>query len=140
MRIIVAGSREITDAVAVERAIEFSGIYITELVHGAARGVDRIARDWAIRNGIPHKPFPVTQADWNRLGKQAGPLRNEDMARYVGPYGALIALWDGESSGTESMIHLARDYELNLYTYIYHHDDHSVDPVIVDPNGHYRYF
>ena len=44
-------------------------------------------------------------ADWNRLGRAAGPIRNEEMAEVSD---ALIAFWDGKSRGTKSMIEIAR--------------------------------
>lgn len=139
MRVIVAGSRGITDADAVERVIAIAGLEISELVHGNARGVDRLARDWAIRQGIPHTPFPVTQQDWARYGTRAGMLRNEDMAIYVGSHGALIALWDGVSPGTRGMLQIASDYGLALYPYLYSPDYRSVDPIHLWPHGGYAF-
>jgi hypothetical protein len=56
---------------------------------------------WAAAHNIPVKPFP---AAWKSLGRQAGYLRNEEMARYAD---ALIAVWDGASNGTRHMIHRA---------------------------------
>lgn len=37
-------------------------------------------------------------ADWERLGKAAGPIRNEEMAEIAD---ALIAFWDGQSRVTK---------------------------------------
>lgn len=49
------------------------------IVHGAATGVDE-SFDTAARGlGIPTEPHPVTDEDWKRLGKRAGPLRNKRM-------------------------------------------------------------
>jgi hypothetical protein len=39
MRVVVAGSRSITNPKLVARAIEKSGFVITELIYGGARGV-----------------------------------------------------------------------------------------------------
>ena len=44
-------------------------------------------------------------ADWERHGRAAGPIRNEEMAEVSD---ALIAFWDGKSRGTKSMIEIAR--------------------------------
>ena len=43
-------------------------------------------------------------ADWERHGRAAGPIRNEEMAEVSD---ALIAFWDGKSRGTKSMIEIA---------------------------------
>lgn len=109
MRVIIAGSREIKDYEEVKKAVDASGFHITEVVSGKARGVDRLGEDWADEHGIPVKPFP---AKWGR-GMNAGNIRNGEMAEYAH---ALIAIWDGESSGTEDMIKKA--HAKNLYVYV----------------------
>ena len=49
-----------------------------EIIHGAARGADTLAGDWAGARGLTVTPVP---ADWNRYGaKRAGFLRNTEMA------------------------------------------------------------
>jgi len=108
MRVIIAGSREIKDASLVERAIAESGFVITEVVEGGARGVDTLAFDWAHRRGIPVKVFVP---DWS-IGRQAGILRNVEMADYAD---AVIAIWNGKSRGTEHMINVAHKRQMPLY-------------------------
>jgi hypothetical protein len=49
---------------------------IETLVSGMARGADTLAANWASKSGIPVAAFP---ADWKRHGKQAGPIRNQEM-------------------------------------------------------------
>lgn len=99
MRVIVAGSRTITDAALVARAIAASGFEVTELVSGCEpHGVDALGEAWAAERGIPVRRFP---APWKALGRRAGPVRNEAMARYAE---ALVAVWDGHSPGTRDMI------------------------------------
>lgn len=93
MKVIIAGSRGITDYAIVERAIRESGFQITEVVSGTARGVDRLGERWAAEHGIPVAPFP---ADW-KIGKNAGILRNAQMAEYAE---AAIIIWDGSSNGS----------------------------------------
>lgn len=109
MRVIVAGSRDITELTEIETAIRDSKFEITELVSGTARGVDSLGEEWARAHSIPIKHFP---AKWNR-GLQAGLERNVEMANYAH---ALIAIWDGKSPGTKHMIETA--YKNNLYVYI----------------------
>jgi len=98
MRVIVAGSRWITDRFLVDQAIRDSGFSITELVSGCALGVDQVGESWARSNKVPVKRFP---AQWVEQGRSAGVLRNQQMAEYAD---ALVALWDGHSRGTKDMI------------------------------------
>lgn len=110
MRTIIAGSRDITDQRTVDIAIANSHFAITELVSGGARGVDRCGERYAEMRGIPVKQF---LADWNGpLGKGAGHARNREMAAYAD---ALIAIWDGKSPGTKSMIEYARQKKLHVH-------------------------
>ena len=105
MRVIIAGCRDINGAKAdelVRKAISDSGWSgsITEIVHGAASGIDSAAH--RVCEGIwPVKPVP---ADWTTHGKAAGPIRNRQMA---GMADALIAIWNGKSRGTKNMIDTA---------------------------------
>lgn len=98
MKVIIAGSRELTSPVLVPKAIAASGFDVTEVVSGTARGVDRLGEWWAEFNLIPVVKFP---ADWGTHGKSAGMIRNHEMALYAD---ALIAIWDGKSRGTQHMI------------------------------------
>lgn len=111
MRTIVAGSRTIASYSLVEFAIKQSGINITCLLSGTARGVDRLGEQWAKDNKVPVERYP---ADWS-LGKQAGHLRNYKMALKAD---ALIAIWDGESKGTASMIKYAKQLGLRVYVHM----------------------
>lgn len=124
MKVIIAGSREIDEA-KVERLLpyivtafrDFGDIYITEVVSGAARGVDLIGERYAKQHNIPIKRF---LPDWERFGKAAGPRRNAEMAKYAD---ALIAIWDGKSRGTQSMIDLAKKHGLKLNIYFVKEED-----------------
>lgn len=102
MRTIVAGSRSITDYEIVKKAIEESGIEVTEVVSGCARGVDQLGERWAEENDVPVKRFP---ADWKRYGRVAGMKRNSEMVAYAE---AMIPVWDGKSRGTADTIKKAR--------------------------------
>ena len=114
MKVIIAGSREGFTIEDVRIAVlnrEFYGT-ITEVVSGAARGVDRLGEQWAKENDIPIKQFIP---DWDGLGKKAGHVRNREMGDYAD---ALIALWDGESKGTKGMIEYAQKKGLKVYVYL----------------------
>jgi hypothetical protein len=78
-RVLITGSREFTD-VAVARAGIASacwllGPYYT-IVHGAARGADRLIEKLALELDIPTEAHP---ADWETHGKRAGFIRNQAM-------------------------------------------------------------
>lgn len=98
MRVIIAGSRNISDYKLIAETIIKSGFNITEVVSGCATGVDTLGEQWARANDVPIKEMP---ANWNRHGNSAGPIRNRDMAEYAD---AAIIIWDGESRGTRNMI------------------------------------
>ena len=104
MKLVIAGSRNVKDiADAVGTINGFmenlsEDFKISEIVSGGAVGVDTIAENWAKKNGIPFKMFP---ADWDKLGKSAGHIRNNEMAKYGD---MLLAIWDGKSKGTTGMV------------------------------------
>lgn len=102
MRVVIAGSRNITDYAALQHAIAQTDFSISEVVSGCARGVDTLGERWAINNNVPIISFP---ANWARFGRAAGHYRNSEMASYAD---AAIILWDGESRGTLGMIDCMR--------------------------------
>lgn len=110
MKVIIAGSREITDYGEVCEAIRNSHFIITEIISGGARGVDSLAITYAKNNNIP---LVVYNAEWDLYGKAAGHIRNKLMADKAD---ALIALWDGHSRGTKNMITQA--YGKGLFVYV----------------------
>jgi YspA, cpYpsA-related SLOG family len=112
MRTIIAGSRDIDfNLSTLCEAIANSGFAITEVISGGARGADRLGEVWAGINKLPCTQF---LPDWTTHGKAAGILRNKRMAEYAE---ALIALWDGESRGTQNMIDEARKRGLKVYVH-----------------------
>ena len=104
LRVIVAGGREFNQKTRLFKYLDqyHEKTPITSVVCGMARGADSIGKEWAESRGVAVNKFP---ADWDNLGKKAGPLRNIDMANNAD---ALIAVWDGKSSGTKHMINTAR--------------------------------
>jgi len=75
-RILVTGSRTWTDNAVIRAALTPLRAPGVVLVHGHARGADRIAasiwRSW----GLPTEAHP---ADWDTHGRAAGLLRNRHM-------------------------------------------------------------
>lgn len=111
MRVIVTGGRDFTNRDLLYREMNtFHLLYkITELAHGDARGVDRMARDWAKKNGIKVVPY---RAAWTEEGDDAGPIRNQEMLDDFEP-DAVIA-FEG-NAGTRDMVRRARRYKVPVY-------------------------
>ncbi len=72
-----------------------------EVVSGGAPGVDIVAQTAARDEGLGVKVFA---ADWNRLGKAAGMIRNQEIVDYADE---VVAFWDGSSPGTKDTINRA---------------------------------
>jgi len=112
MRTIIAGSRTITDAAEVEKAIKDSGFVITEVLCGGAQGVDSLGAAWANTNKVPCSFY---YADWKNLGKAAGPIRNSEMAAEAE---ALILVYDGKSRGSADMLMKAHARNLKIHLHL----------------------
>src|SRR5258706_1126727 len=106
VKVILAGSRTITDPFLTDLVIARAGWTPTEIVSGCAAGVDTLGEQFACRHGIPVKRFP---ANWTKYGSFAGPERNGRMARYAD---ALALVWDGSSKGSANMLQQAREHIL----------------------------
>jgi hypothetical protein len=112
MKIIIAGSRDITDynhvINAMDKALEY-GYVPTEIVSGGCEGIDRLGESWGAKNKLPIKKFP---ANWKKLGSAAGPIRNGQMAKYAD---CLVAIMKKEGSkGTQNMIDQANKAGLKI--------------------------
>lgn len=101
MKLIVAGSRLYADYERISKVLDdfCASNDVTEIVSGAADGVDSLAIRYAGERKINCRAFPVSQAEWRASGR-AGFDRNERMAEY-GDY--LIAFNLG-TAGTNHMI------------------------------------
>lgn len=113
MKVIIAGSRQISDYKTVMKFIESSGFHITEVVSGGAKGPDTLGEVYAEYNEIPYTRFIP---DWDGLGKKAGILRNVEMGNYAD---GLIAIWDGASKGTKHMIDYMHELEKPVKVLVY---------------------
>lgn len=76
------------------------------IVSGNAKGADMLGERFAHQYKFNLQIFP---ADWNQFGKSAGPIRNEEMAKF-GTH--LLLFWDGQSRGSKNMLENAQKYEL----------------------------
>ena len=98
MKLAIIGSRKITNVDI--------GLYIpngvTEIVSRGARGVDTLAKEYAIRNDIKLTEFFPDSKTYQR----AAPLkRNETVAEYADE---ALVFWDGCSKGTEYTVEIFR--------------------------------
>jgi hypothetical protein len=110
-RVIVCGSRDYADRDFIDFTLEklFLAAHTHDerlvIVTGACpTGADyyaKLAVERAIARG-ENVRIEEHPADWNALGKSAGPARNSRLA-LLGA-GACIAFWDGSSPGTLDMI------------------------------------
>jgi hypothetical protein len=111
LKVIIAGCRTFSDYKLLKQKCDVilsKQSHHVEIVSGTANGADKLGEQYAREKGYPIKQFP---ADWDKWGKRAGYIRNEEMARYAS---GLIAFWDGESKGTKHMIDLANRYGLRV--------------------------
>lgn len=112
MKIIIAGSRIITDYETIKDIILESKFDVTEVVSGSAEGPDKLGEQYAREFNIPIFQFIP---EWKKYGKKAGMLRNIQMGDYAD---ALIAIWDGKSIGTKHMINYATKKGLKIFVKI----------------------
>lgn len=122
LRIIIAGSRNFTDYKFLKTSIRdilkntsLEGISKIKIISGTAKGADQLGERFAKQFNLEIVRFP---ADWDRYGRSAGYIRNEQMAKYSvedDNYGMLVAFWDGESKGTKHMINLANKHGLDVH-------------------------
>ena len=88
-------------------------------VSGAGRGVDSVAEEAAKARGLQTLVF---HADWENLGRKAGPIRN---AQIVAHAERVVAFWDGRSRGTVNT--LLQASRAGLPIEIFGPDGNSVD-------------
>lgn len=119
IKLAIVGSRRFYDydRLLYEMKLLYSQNYIvTQIISGGARGADSLAAKYAKENNIElieHKP------DWDKLGKRAGFARNEII---ISSSDAVIAFWDGTSTGTKHSINLAIKY--NKACRVCRYEDH----------------
>ena len=123
-RVIIAGSRDITNYSYLEEAIADSNFRIDEVVCGCARGVDEMGKIWAEKHEVPVKLFPAKWNDftvtpchikirWDgaKYNSWAGHNRNKEMAQYS----THLILIHNNSSSSLSMRKLAKEYDLTIF-------------------------
>lgn len=111
MKILVCGGRDFSDRDALFAALDAAHERrpIQVLIHGAARGADSLAGEWADERGVLSAAM---KALWEKHGrKAAGPIRNRGML-LLRPDG-VIAFPGG--SGTADMVAAAREVDVPVW-------------------------
>jgi hypothetical protein len=116
--VVITGSRTLTDKVQVIRAFaharertRFARYHTMQdalWLHGGAAGVDTVIGEHLEQMKLDAQ---VMRPDYDAYGKGAPLIRNGHMVELaaVAPIGAVIAVWDGKSTGTANTIkHAAR--------------------------------
>ncbi len=125
MRVLVCGDRYWDDRATVwDKLDDLLHVYqqMTIIEGGCKRwdkerrlwtGADFYAEQWTVRRTQAHEPYP---ADWDKLGKAAGPIRNAKMLEQGKPDIAL-AFHDNleESRGTKDMVERSKAAGLPVY-------------------------
>lgn len=108
-KVIIAGSRSIEDYDLLKKTIaklvkEKKIPSKFEVVSGGAKGVDFLAKTYALEHTLEYHEFtPKYKSPKDRA---APLLRNQEMAIFGD---LLVALWDGQSTGTKHMMQCMRD-------------------------------
>lgn len=75
---------------------------IQEVISGGANGADKLGARFARDNNIP---LTELLPDWDKYGKRAGFIRNEDIVKSAD---FVLAFWDGVSRGTGHSLSIAK--------------------------------
>lgn len=120
MKLAIVGSRGLT----VANIGEYLSDDVTEIVSGGARGIDRLAAEYAGQRQICLTEF---LPDYAKYGRGAPLMRNAQIAEYAE---AVLAFWDGKSRGTLHTISLfarlgkkVTVIRIDEYGHIYADDD-----------------
>lgn len=108
MKVAVVGSRSITQA-EIDRLIPPDA---TLIISGGAAGVDTLAERYADRRGIKKL---ILYPDYELYGKSAPLIRDKLIVDHAD---MVIAVWDGESTGTEFTISYAKRRGVPVEVYI----------------------
>lgn len=107
MKLIIAGSRKFNNySLLIQAVLDFIKDEKPTIISGGAFGADKLGE----RLAREHQ-FDLIQMipDWDSLGRRAGIVRNEEMAKIATH---CIVFWDGESKGTKHMISMCKKYNL----------------------------
>lgn len=104
LKVLVTGGRKYNDSDTVSRVLSDidNRKRIGLLVDGGSAGADFLACQWAKLSGIKTETY---RANWDKLGRQAGPIRNSEMLE-MHDYDLVVAFPGGR--GTADMVRKAK--------------------------------
>ena len=110
VRVLICGSRDLASPTPVDLVLNgYLAVGTPTVIEGRCPfgGADLYAETWATWNACPHEPFP---ADFDGLGKKAGPIRNQKMLDEGNPdvVWAFVNKPLSASRGTADMVRRAR--------------------------------
>jgi hypothetical protein len=110
MRLIIAGSRELTPTFDdIDDALFWLEWDPEVVLCGMCRGPDMVGHAWAKSHNRNIWEYP---ADWVRLGRRAGMVRNTQMAQDADTMLAFVL--PSGSPGTNQMIRVAKQYGVEV--------------------------
>ena len=115
-KILITGDRSWVDRKMIREILETWLMPGDTLIHGGARGVDRLAGEEAEAMGFAVKSVAAL---WSQFGRAAGPIRNAKMLTEE-PYFVLAVHDDlATSKGTADCVNKAR--KKGLYVFLHYH-------------------
>lgn len=119
-RVIIAGGRDFDDEKFLFDKMDY---YLREVLakieivsghqksedNGYYYGADYFGEKYARARKFSLEIFP---ADWKKLGKKAGPIRNRKMG--ASGVNACVVFWDGKSQGSKNMIDICNELKIPL--------------------------
>ncbi len=106
LKLVITGGRKYDDYVMFEDVLDLfkpTEIYVGDCPTGA----DRLAREYAEYHDIM---IHVYEADWDKYGKSAGPIRNRQMLAAAGPAAIVVAFPGGK--GTANCVETAVGFNM----------------------------
>jgi len=109
MKLAIVGSRTFDDSFSLVEWLHFFIVGYEnlweekiEVISGGAKGADQMARKASLIAELKYTEF---SADWDKHGKSAGFIRNQQI---IDACDMVLAFWDGKSKGTQDTINKAK--------------------------------
>ena len=112
LKILVCGGRDFEDKHVFAKHLDL--LNPTHLISGGARGADTLSELYSKSRQIK---CVVVPADWDKHGKSAGFIRNQEMIDMKPDL--VVAFWDGVSNGTKDTISRAKRRKINTLIIYY---------------------
>jgi hypothetical protein len=100
MKLGVVGSRSFTDFQRMVFELDKLDLSVSDVIvsGGCPKGADSMAESYARLRKLPLK---VLYADWKKLGRGAGLIRNRELVKVCDQ---IVVFWDGVSRGSANVI------------------------------------